>query len=90
MIIQVDIHVDSKSMTSNKSHFTIFLYNFVAQPFDTRLDIKILIVFAFVFRWLTQPAIVNAFYSPNHNSISKLGPNEYFFTSNYKIANYLI
>ena len=21
--------------------------------------------------WLTQPAIVNAFYSPNHNSISK-------------------
>ncbi len=22
--------------------------------------------------WLTQPAIVNAFYSPNHNSISKL------------------
>ena len=60
------------------AYCTIFPSNFVAQPFDARLDIKILIVFAFVFRWLTQPAIVNAFYSPNHNSISKLGPNEYF------------
>ena len=92
MIIQVDINVDSKSMTSNRRHFTIFLHKIVSQPFDARLGgIKYVQIFLLFFRWLTQPAIVNAFYSPNHNSISKfyLGPNEYF-TSNYKINNYLI
>ncbi|GAU89106.1 hypothetical protein RvY_01697 [Ramazzottius varieornatus] len=61
------LNLEHESFRPNNTYF----YNYVkGRNFETQVEGKMLVKGNNASDWITGPAIVNAFYSPNHNSIS--------------------